>query len=279
MEQAFNSSNTSGVNSKLYPQMQVGIQVCGDQKHTRPIMYKLVCTALVALAAVGCGGSGGGGGPAALELQVSYQTPIAVYYQGVSIAPNNPALIGTAQSFSISPALPLGLVLDETTGIISGQPEGTAPERRYTITSSGQGAIATANVNIGIVLPPRFAFVANEQDSTISSFAINLDTGQLQHDGYVSASPNASGPAELLIHPSGEFFFAVNRDSNSLAVYALDSQTGIVTQLSTVGEGLSPNEMVLSPSGRFLYVAHLFTPTSTLRTYEFDDTLQDASFP
>ena len=241
-------------------------------------MYKFASAALIAMTALGCSSSNSE--PNIAAFQVSYESPNAVYYLGVPIVPNAPSLVGESRSFSISPPLPIGLQFDVKTGMITGEPEGIAPTRRYTITSLADNAVATTDVNIGIVWPPRFAFVANEQDSTISSYSIDPRNGELQHNGYTAAPGIDEGPADMLLHPSGEFFFAVNHESRTITVYSLDFLSGAITPISTSGDGSSPNEIVQDPAGRFLYVTSLFT--SQLLTYEFDreaGTLTDLAAP
>jgi|GEM_PF-1681544 len=82
---------------------------------------------------------------------LSYAASVAVYRPGEAIAPNAPTLTGgVATSYSASPGLPAGLVLDPITGIITGTPNGPIPQTDYVVTASNAGGSTTAVLRITI---------------------------------------------------------------------------------------------------------------------------------
>jgi len=67
----------------------------------------------------------------------------------VPIAPNSPTSTGGAvTSYSVSPALPAGLSLSTTTGIISGTPATATATASYTVTASNAAGSTTATLTI-----------------------------------------------------------------------------------------------------------------------------------
>ena len=72
----------------------------------------------------------------------SYQVFPATYIRNQPIAPNAPSVVnGTANSFSIVPALPAGLVLNPASGVISGTPTVPSPATAYDITATFSGGV------------------------------------------------------------------------------------------------------------------------------------------
>jgi len=65
----------------------------------------------------------------------------------------NPTVTGTPTSYSISPALPAGLSLNTTTGVISGTPSVAAASSTYTVTATNAGGSTTTTLTIKIVSP------------------------------------------------------------------------------------------------------------------------------
>lgn len=53
-------------------------------------------------------------------------------------------------SYSVSPALPAGLTLNTSSGIISGTPTTLAAAANYTITATNTGGSTTASVSITV---------------------------------------------------------------------------------------------------------------------------------
>jgi hypothetical protein len=99
--------------------------------------------------------SGCGGGPSPVSVQppaaLSYTTATAVYTQGTAITPNNTTSGGGAvASYSVSPALPAGLSLSDSTGIISGTPTAVTPTATYTVTASNSAGSTTASLSITV---------------------------------------------------------------------------------------------------------------------------------
>ncbi|TDQ06308.1 putative Ig domain-containing protein, partial [Pedobacter metabolipauper] len=81
---------------------------------------------------------------------LSYTTP-NVFTRGTAITSLSPTVSGGAvTSYSISPALPAGLSLNATTGIISGTPAAISPTVNYTVTAANSGGNTTALVSITI---------------------------------------------------------------------------------------------------------------------------------
>jgi len=75
----------------------------------------------------------------------------AVYVVGAAIAPNDPTSTGGAvASYGVSPALPAGLSLSTTTGIISGTPSATAATTTYTVTATNSGGSTTTTLSITV---------------------------------------------------------------------------------------------------------------------------------
>jgi feruloyl esterase len=80
---------------------------------------------------------------------LSYTNGTAVYAIRVLITPNSPTSSGGAvTSYSVSPALPAGLSLSPSTGIISGTPATATATASYTVTASNTGGSTTATLTI-----------------------------------------------------------------------------------------------------------------------------------
>ena len=83
---------------------------------------------------------------------LSYSTNPATYTTGTAITTNTPASSGGAVvSYSVSPALPAGLTLDTTTGVISGTPMAVTSTAPYTVTATNSGGSTTASLSISVV--------------------------------------------------------------------------------------------------------------------------------
>jgi 6-phosphogluconolactonase len=107
----------------------------------------------------------------------------------------------------------------------------------------------------------RFLFVMNELDSTVTSFAIDRDNGELTAIDAQPAVPEEGRDhnhcADIQISPDGRFLYGSNRGHDSIVVFETDPATG---RLSLVGffpcGGETPRNLALSPSGRHLFCAN-----------------------
>jgi hypothetical protein len=68
---------------------------------------------------------------------LSYLSP-AKGIVGTAIAPLSPRIAGTVEHYSVTPALPAGVVLDSRSGLIAGTPSVARALAPYTITASSQ---------------------------------------------------------------------------------------------------------------------------------------------
>ncbi len=105
------------------------------------------------------------------------------------------------------------------------------------------------------------AFVINELGSTVTAFRYDAQRGALSALQSVSTLPadfqGKNYCAEIVVHPSGKFLYGSNRGHNSIAVFAIDGESGKLTPLSrTSTQGDWPRNFALDPSGRFLIAAN-----------------------
>ncbi|MCE9499397.1 MAG: choice-of-anchor D domain-containing protein [Leptospira sp.] len=86
---------------------------------------------------------------------LSYSSSAASYTVNNAIPANNPTVTGTGITFSVLPALPAGLSIDSTTGIISGTPTTIQGATNYTITANNATGNTNTIISIAVVnLPP-----------------------------------------------------------------------------------------------------------------------------
>jgi hypothetical protein len=69
--------------------------------------------------------------------QLSYRSP-AKGTVGAALTPLSPRIAGTVEHYSVTPALPAGLILDSRSGLITGTPNVARALAPYTITASSQ---------------------------------------------------------------------------------------------------------------------------------------------
>ncbi len=158
-------------------------------------------------------GCGHNGTPA--PSAISYANSSAAYVRGV---PSRPMLrqADRATSYSVSPALPTGLILNSGTGIISGTPTAVAAQASYTVTATGSGGSITTTLTIRVndQPPTQFSYAAGtaiyivnapitENDPSnaggvVASYSINpaLPAGlsMSTSSGSISGTPAALSP-------------------------------------------------------------------------------------
>lgn len=107
----------------------------------------------------------------------------------------------------------------------------------------------------------RFLYVLNELNGTIEAFAVRAEDGDLARVQVASTLPKdfagENTCAEIRLSPDGRFAYASNRGHDSLAVFARDGVTGLLTLLEIVPTGgKHPRNFNLSPDGRWLVCAN-----------------------
>ena len=111
-----------------------------------------------------------------------------------------------------------------------------------------------------------FAYVISELKSTIIVCRYDAQGGTFAAVQTISTLPDdftgQNLGAEIMVAPSGRFVYASNRGHDSLAIYAVDPETG---QLALVGheasQGVGPRAFTIDPSGALLLVANQDTDT------------------
>lgn len=114
----------------------------------------------------------------------------------------------------------------------------------------------------------KFAYVINELDSTITTFAFDKAKGALQELQTLSTLPkDFSGEsfcADIHISPNGRFLYGSNRGHNSIAVFAISEQTGKLNPVDhTPTGGKWPRNFAIDPTGNFMLVANQNTDNIT----------------
>jgi hypothetical protein len=84
---------------------------------------------------------------------LSYSTNPATYYMGTTITPNTPTVTGAVTSYSVNPALPEGLTLNATTGIIAGTPTVFVWPTDFVITAANPAGFTSNTINISVNFP------------------------------------------------------------------------------------------------------------------------------
>lgn len=105
----------------------------------------------VAILLAGCGSSSPTTPQVPAPTGLNYSLNPASYPKGVAIAPNTPSSGGGAvSSYAVNPALPAGLTLNTTTGVITGTPGTAAPATNYTVTATNAGGSASVGLSITV---------------------------------------------------------------------------------------------------------------------------------
>jgi 6-phosphogluconolactonase (cycloisomerase 2 family) len=106
------------------------------------------------------------------------------------------------------------------------------------------------------------AWVANELDSTVTTYRWNKTRGTLSPVDVVSTLPGDftadNQAAEIVFAPSTRTLYVSNRGHESIALYRVNPTTGIPRPLGwQPSGGKYPRYFGLDPSGRFLYAANM----------------------
>ncbi|MGE7993227.1 lactonase family protein [Pseudomonas sp. NPDC089554] len=104
----------------------------------------------------------------------------------------------------------------------------------------------------------RFAYVVNELDSTVTTYRFDACSGALQALQILPSLPSTytgdSRAAGIEVDRAGRFVYVSNRGDDSIAVFAIDGQSGVLSLVeSQATGGRTPRFFTLTPDQRFLF--------------------------
>jgi 6-phosphogluconolactonase len=112
----------------------------------------------------------------------------------------------------------------------------------------------------------KFAYVINELDSTVTTYAYDAEKGQLKElETLTTLPPYYDGPnsgAEIAVLPSGKFLFVSNRGNETLVLFEIDKDKGTLSYVEEQNTGgKKPRHFGVQPSAKHLAVANQSSDT------------------
>jgi hypothetical protein len=201
---------------------------------------------------------------------LSYSLNPAVYAAATSISPDTPnwnSAGGTPTAFLGS--LPQGLVLDPTTGIISGTPTVQTPQANYAITAINSGGSTSATLTLTII--PQAPYITAQPASEYvgsgisTSFTVGVSGGgSLSFQWYKNRAPISGTNSSVYTTPvlgsadSGEQFYVVVSDNynrsvtSSVATLTIKGVSGTWVNTGTPNIARDCNSSTLLQNGMVL---------------------------
>ena len=100
-------------------------------------------------------------------------------------------------------------------------------------------------------------YADNEQGSSVTVYRFEKDRGTLAPLQTVSTLPaggcEGNSNAQIQIHPSGKSIYVSNRGHDSLAMFSIDPETGLITSLGQQPGEEVPRAFGIDPDGGYLY--------------------------
>jgi 6-phosphogluconolactonase len=134
---------------------------------------------------------------------------------------------------------------------LTGRLTPNSPDRVTTPTKTGPRHFA---------FHPRLPLVyfVNEFSSTVTAYRLDA-AGTLTTIQTISALPaeftGTNTGADIHLTPDALHLYASNRGHESIAAFAVDGKTGLLTSLGTVATEKTPRSFAIDPSGLYLYAA------------------------
>ena len=209
---------------------------------------------LIAILFFGCGESSSPvQSPAPTAL--SYTTGTAVYTQGVVITANSPTSSGGAvTSYSVTPPLPAGLVLNTSTGVISGTPIPVTAMTVYTVTASNSGGSTTVPlmITVNIAAPAGLTYSSPTAYYTVGvAIPKNVPTNTGGAPTAVGSTPAYSVTPALPVALSGIFattgIIAGTPNATCTGSYTVTAANKAGSASATLN--ITVNAVNLSPAG------------------------------
>jgi 6-phosphogluconolactonase len=142
----------------------------------------------------------------------------------------------------------LQFLFDASTGRV--RPNGVP----FVSTARGSGPRHMAFHPAGDVL-----YVNGELDGSISSYALEADTGRLRalaRESMLAAEPGVvPWAAEVAPSPDGRYLYASERRTSTLVLFDLSGEPGALRRRAIVATEEQPRSFALDPRGRFLVLA------------------------
>jgi 6-phosphogluconolactonase len=106
----------------------------------------------------------------------------------------------------------------------------------------------------------KWAYTSNEAGDSIGVFTIDDADGSLERIQTLSTIPDdfdgeQNSTARCEMSPDGRFVYVANRGHNSIACFAIDRETGLVTLLEQEPTEAVPRSFTIHRDGQFLYAA------------------------
>ncbi len=221
----------------------------------------------------GCGGGGGGGGgggsgatpDAATAATFSVGGAVSGLFGSGLVLQNNAGddlTVSADGSFSFTTKLAAGAAYAVA---IKSQPK--LPTQTCTL-AAASGAMSATNVtSIAVscalaLSPPKFAYVANAADPSITVYSINPTTGVMTAIPPVGSEYQFGGttPVALAVDPSNKFMYVTDSvTAGTVRAFTLNPTTGKYTAVaggtySTGGQ--LPGFVAVDPTGKFVYASN-----------------------
>jgi 6-phosphogluconolactonase len=115
----------------------------------------------------------------------------------------------------------------------------------------------------------RFAYVNSEMGSLVTALRYDPASGVLKELQTTSTLPKdfagTNNTAEAEVHPNGRFLYVSNRGHDTIALFAIDASTGMLTFVEhTPTQGKTPRNFAIDPTGSYLFAANQDTDNIVL---------------
>ena len=219
----------------------------------KPIGYFLLAGMAWMAGSISCGGGGSSSSSASTPVAPSgltYSVNPAVYTVGTPITANCPSCSGGAvASYSVSPALPLGLSLNPATGVISGTPVAVTASAAYTFTATNSAGDATDAINItvnaAVVAPSNLTYAVNPATYTVGT-AITANTPSSSGGDVTAYSVSPALPLGLSLNTSTGAISGIPTTVDAAATYTVTASNS--AGQATAGLNITVNAAVVAPS-------------------------------